>query len=466
MKKKIIVLAVTVILSVMALIFGIEYSDNDIKEISEGVETVVNIIEDNISTKEIPKLSEEDEQVLEYQETESEGFKEQGEVAYNGSDKAPNVKVGDYVGLTYYSQTDSRWANKMYSSIGDTSQTIASSGCGPTAAAMVVSSIKGNISPNAIADLYMQYGYRSANSGTYWSAFKWTADVFDIGYSECYNLDEAITKLKDNHYIIASCNQGLFTYGGHFIVLVGLEGDYIKVYDPYLYAGKFDVSSRINKAELRGNIVYVSIDNFKNYANAKGYFCFKNNRIDIKENTTTPVINNTVTSNVKNVNYEAKITANSGLNIRNGASTSYRIVGCYSKNTTVTILAENNKWGKTNKGWICLDYVSKLNAQVTNYIANYQKAFNATYRGNLVVDGIKGSKTNASMKKVCLKRGMRNELVRWCQDRLISHKHYYLKDGADGIFGNDTLNVVKQFQRDNGLVADGIIGIKTISILF
>lgn len=371
MKKKIIVSAVTVILAVIALIFGIEYSDNDIKEISEGVETVVNIIEDNMSSTEIPNLSEEDEQILEVQETEAEGFKEQGEIAYNGSEKAPNIDVGEYVGLTYYSQTDSRWGNKVYTSIGDNSQTIASSGCGPTAAAMIVSSIKGTITPDKLADLYVQYGYRSANQGTYWSAFKWTADVFDIGYSECYNLDEAITKLKDNNYIIASCNQGLFTYGGHFIVLIGLEGNYIKVYDPYLYSGKFDVSSRINKAELKGNIVYVSIDNFKNYANAKGYFCFKNNRTEIKENTTTPVINNTVTSNVNNVNYQAKITANSGLNIRNGASTSYKIVGYYSKNTTVTILAENNKWGKTDKGWICLDYISKINISGANGTSTY-----------------------------------------------------------------------------------------------
>ena len=46
--------------------------------------------------------------------------------------------------------------------------------------------------------------------------FLWTADIFDIGYSECYKLDDAVTKLKDNNYIIASCNQGLFTYGVTF----------------------------------------------------------------------------------------------------------------------------------------------------------------------------------------------------------------------------------------------------------
>lgn len=328
-----------------------EVINNAIEEVKEYVE--------NESTIEIPQLTEVDEQTVEVQETESEGFEEQGLIAYEGSDKAPNLEVGQYAGLTYYSQIDSRWSNKMYSSVGDRSQTIGTSGCGPTSSAMVVSSIKGNITPDTMSELYVQYGYRSANQGTYWSAFKWTADVFNIGYSECYRLDDAIAKLKDNHYIIASCNQGLFTYGGHFIVLIGVEGDYIKVYDPYLYNGKFHVSSRRGKATVNGNTVYVSIDNFREYANYQKFFCFKNDRTDVKENTTTPIVIDDNTSTVSTVNYQVKITANSGLNIRSGASTSYNRVGGYAKNSVVTILAESNGWGKTDRGWISLTYTSR-----------------------------------------------------------------------------------------------------------
>ena len=335
----------------------------DTNKISEAINTVVDEI--NKSSTEIPNLTETDEQSLEVQETESEGFEEQGIVAYEGSEKAPNVQLGEYAGLTYYSQLDNRWRYNMYSSVGDSSQTIGTSGCGPTSAAMVVSSIKGNITPDQMADLYMKYGYRSANQGTYWSAFKWTADVFDIGYSEYYKLDDAIAKLKDNHYIIASCNQGLFTYGGHFIVLVGVEGDYIKVYDPYLYNGKFDVSSRRGKATVSGNTVYVSIENFRAYANYQKFFCFKNDRTDIKENTTTTVVTDNTTSNVNTVNYQVKVTANGGLNIRTGASTSYSRVGGYAKGSIVTILAESNGFGKTDRGWISLAYASR-NISVSN----------------------------------------------------------------------------------------------------
>lgn len=381
-KTKTISLIVAILVSVSILLnVYLEYNETgqvDTNKISEAISTVVDEI--NKSSTEIPNLTETDEQSLEVQETESEGFEEQGIIAYEGSEKTPNVQVGEYAGLTYYSQLDSRWSSKMYSSIENKSQTIGSSGCGPTSAAMVVSSIKGNITPDTMAELYTKYGYRSANQGTYWSAFKWTADIFDIGYSECYRLDDVVTKLKDNNYIIASCNQGLFTYGGHFIVLVGIEGDYIKVYDPYLYNGKFDVSSRRGLATVNGNTVYVSIENFREYANYQKFFCFKNDRTDIKENITTTIVTDKVESNINKVNYQVKVTANGGLNIRSGASTSYSRVGGYAKGSIVTVLAESNNFGKTNLGWISLAYTTRYTAVVKNEMA--QKYTTGTYRVN------------------------------------------------------------------------------------
>lgn len=398
-KTKTISLIVAILVSVSILLnVYLEYNETgqvDTNKISEAISTVVDEI--NKSSTEIPNLTETDEQSLEVQETESEGFEEQGIVAYNGSEKAPNVQLGEYAGLTYYSQLDSRWSSKMYSSIENKSQTIGSSGCGPTSSAMVVSSIKGNITPDTMAELYTKYGYRSANQGTYWSAFKWTADIFDIGYSECYRLDDAVTKLKDNNYIIASCNQGLFTYGGHFIVLIGVEGDYIKVYDPYLYNGKFDVSSRRGLATVNGNTVYVSIENFREYANHQKFFCFKNNRTDTKENTTTTTVTDKVESNINKVNYQVKVTANGGLNIRSGASTSYSRVGGYAKGSIVTVLAESNNFGKTNLGWISLAYTTKYTAVVKNETA--QKYTTGTYRVNANVLNVRtGPSTKYKIK--------------------------------------------------------------------
>lgn len=366
MNKKMTIACVVVILILVlaSIILGICFTKADENILTKDVETTTNVITNKVCTTEIPDLTEEDEQTLEVQEAdlEAEGFIRQGEVAYNGSSKTPNIKLGEYLGLTYYNQADSRWVNYMYSSIGDSSQTMGTSGCGPTAAAMVVSSIKGVITPPEMGDLFVEYGYRSTNNGTYFSAMKWVADVFDITYQETYSLNTAVDLVKNNYYVIVSCNEGLFTYGGHFIVIVGIDGNTLKIYDPYLYSGKFDVSSRRGKATVEGNTVYVTIDNFRNYANATGYYCYKNDRTDIKDNDTDVTITDNVTSNVEKVNYTVRVNANSGLNIRSGASTSYSIVGGYANGTTVIITAEKDNWGKTKDGWICLDYTTKISS--------------------------------------------------------------------------------------------------------
>lgn len=368
-KKLIISAVVTVVLAIAGMLFGIKYTDDDIKKISEGVETVVSIIEENQSTKEIPEAYVEDEQALEEQEVEDEGFELQGEIAYNGSSELPSVSLGQYTGLTYYSQIDSRWKNKLYTSTGNSSQTMGSSACGPTCSAMVVSSIKGTILPTEMADLYVQYGFRSANNGTYWSAFRWTADVFDIGYKETIYLDEACKLLQDNYYLIVGCGNGLFTTGGHFIMLYDYDGTYIKVYDPYLYSGKFNLSTRRGKATVQGNTVLVTKDNFRNYANYGTFFAFKNDRTDTKEDNT----------NVVTATYNRYVKVNTSLNVRSGPSTNYSIVGRKYNGDKVTVYKESSNWSNigTNE-WVSSDYLTDSNVQVPNTLGQYKKLKSTT----------------------------------------------------------------------------------------
>lgn len=355
-RKMIITAVVTIILAIVSAIFGVNYSERDVDEISNSVETVVNTVDnivDNQSTTEIPEGTEQEEKMIETQETESESFEEQGEIAYNGSDKTPNITVGNYVGLTYYSQIDSRWKKDIYSSVGDYSQTIGSSGCGPTSAAMVVSSIKGNITPKEMADLYVQYGYRSKNSGTYWSAFKWTADVFNIEYKETGNLNNAINALKDNNYVVVSCGAGLFTYGGHYIVIVGVDGDNLKIYDPYLYSGKFDVSTRRGKVVVNGNTVYCSINNFKKYANYKQFFCYKYNPNAVNTNNSTD-------TQVSTATYIRYVKVNTTLNVRNSPGGAK--VGSLKNSAEVTIFETSGAWARIGESkWVSVAYLSSIN---------------------------------------------------------------------------------------------------------
>ncbi len=65
----------------------------------------------------------------------------------------------------------------------------------------------------------------------------------------------------------------------------------------------------------------------------------------------------------------------------------------------------------------------------------------------------------AVLEVISLRSGSRGEDVRLAQERL--KKWGYYKGNADGIFGKNTFNAVKSFQKKNGLLVDGIIGDKT-----
>lgn len=362
-KKIMIVLAC--ILACLGVVCGIYLPEHEINNvISETQEMVQNeirqeILEDNISTTVIPEGTILEEENLESQEVENEAFELQGEIAYNGDAKTWSISTGNAPQLTYISQIDNNWRYYPYTSIGNSSQTIGSSGCGVASAAMIIDSIVGNVSVTELADTFVENGYRSANDGTYWSAYRAIADQFDIEYEETSDFDYMISLLRNNHYVIASCGNGLFTYGGHYIVLYGIEGDTIKIYDPYLYAGKFDVSTRRNKVRVGGNTVYCSTYNFKNYANYKQFFCYgyDSNKVETKNTTDDNVVTNTYTRYVA--------TQSSNLNVRNGPNGN--IINSLKKGTEVKVEYTNGDWSKITSpvdGWVSTYYLSENNPTV------------------------------------------------------------------------------------------------------
>lgn len=370
MKKQDRNITIAVIVAMVMIFFSAIFFIDD-KELKKDVvekvtDTVTDIATREMSKEEIESLpsteiieqTEEQENAVsnEQEGEETEGFQLQGDIAYEGAKAETwNVELGDYVGLTYYSQLDSRWASNMYSSVDNPNQTIGSSACGPTCASMVVTATKGAITPDTMCDLFVQHGYRSANNGTYFSAFRAVADEFDIGYEETYYLDKAVELLRNNHYVIVSCGNGLFTTGGHFIVLVGIDGDTLKIYDPYLYSGKFSTSTRRGKVTVDGNTVYCSIDNFRNYANYSKFFAFAHDG-NVQVNNTRPVTTQA---------YTRYVNAKKGLNVRNKPN-GY-IVGGLSNGAAVTVYETDGNWSRIgiNK-WVSSNYLTSYMAVASN----------------------------------------------------------------------------------------------------
>ena len=75
---------------------------------------------------------------------------------------------------------------------------------------------------------------------------------------------------------------------------------------------------------------------------------------------------------------------------------------------------------------------------------------------NLTKDGIVGDKTWAKIM----------EKIRPIQEKLIEKGYFVGEGGADGIFGYNTINAVKEFQKDNNLKQDGLAGSETQKALF
>lgn len=141
-----------------------------------------------------------------------------------------------------YLQTDSRWKNDPYRMPGETA-TIGSSGCGPTAAAMLIETITGKkFTPVDACAWSIAHGYKALKQGTYYAYFKpqFAAHGIDcdmLNWQNTYgkpnhaNHQKMPDLLKAGYYIIALMGPGQWTTGGHFVVVWWEDGK-IRINDP------------------------------------------------------------------------------------------------------------------------------------------------------------------------------------------------------------------------------------------
>lgn len=85
----------------------------------------------------------------------------------------------------------------------------------------------------------------------------------------------------------------------------------------------------------------------------------------------------------------------------------------------------------------------------------------------LTVDGICGSATLNALgiggSSTVLRKGSSGSGVKQVQQRLANWGYY--SGAVDGVYGSATEAAVRKFQRNNGLSADGICGVKTLSAM-
>ena len=103
--------------------------------------------------------------------------------------------------------------------------TIATSGCGPTSLAMVLTYLLGEeITPVEMAA--KGNGTYTCSEGTYWSYFGDMAEQYGVNCEQMgVSTSNIVDNLKEGKTLIMSMGPGHFTSGGHFIVVRGLTED-------------------------------------------------------------------------------------------------------------------------------------------------------------------------------------------------------------------------------------------------
>lgn len=360
----------------------------EVEQLAEDTKEAV-ASEQDIATDELAPIPDDESEIVDEGAIEPDAQVEQENISYDGTNTGNSLSLlGKCTGLTYYSQADSRWANKPYTSTGNKSQTMKSSACGPTCAAMIVSSSKGAILPTTMAQLFVDNGYRTRDNGTAWAAFPFVADYFDFNeYHTTSNFNTMLNYLKqDNnkdgiadYFVVVSVGSGAFTTGGHYIVLIEDVGSLIGGFDPFNYSGKYTTASRRDAhITVSGNKFYISEDNFKKYANAKQYWIFSN---DNKAKQTSNSNNKKpATTSVSYTRYVA--TQSQNLNVRSGPGTNYKVVRSLEKGSKVLVTATSGSWSKIgNNEWVSTAYLSA--AKVTgsnNGTVKYRSSVGKYYR--------------------------------------------------------------------------------------
>ncbi len=121
--------------------------------------------------------------------------------------------------IPHYLQTD-------YGNIPYGGGSIASSGCGPTSFAMIASYLTDTTITPVDAISWCGNSYYMPGVGTYWSYFQAAASHFGCGsVTQTSDANQVLRALSEGHPVISSQRAGLFTSGGHFIVLRGVTAD-------------------------------------------------------------------------------------------------------------------------------------------------------------------------------------------------------------------------------------------------
>mgnify|MGYP004541787313 CR=1 FL=1 len=154
-----------------------------------------------------------------------------------------------------------------------------------------------------------------------------------------------------------------------------------------------------------------------------------------------------------------------------------------------TLTKLNEAYNNRNKGqsvtsttsYVGKDYVRKAQVHISNFTGTaissdgiigtetrkgivkcLQRSLNLDYKSGLAVDGCRGNATNVALGNHYVKRAETQYLVTFVEIGLMALNYYNGSVESPGVFGGGLETAVRNFQKANGLVCDGIAGKGTI----
>jgi hypothetical protein len=187
---------------------------------------------------------------IEYGYNQSIGIFDKDYVDGSGIDYGDVVFTDGATNVVYFNQLDSKYANEPYGT-----DRIGTHGCGPTALAIVISSLTGQIAdPVQMANWSVANGGWAKEQGSYHSLIPNAAKAYGLNVKGDVKDDpqKIVDALASGKLVIAIMGKGHFTSSGHFIVLRGVTADgKILVADPASYKRseqEWDFNIFINEA--------------------------------------------------------------------------------------------------------------------------------------------------------------------------------------------------------------------------
>lgn len=163
--------------------------------------------------------------------------------------------------------------------------TIADNGCGPCSAAMVAENLlKIDFKPWDACKLAIECGAREKPGTDFYIFAPFFAEHVGLKVRCTEDADQALAFLCEKRGLIIANTQGdrpedgwigVFSDCGHYIVLAGIEGNTVRVWDPMYRPGRYDVPGRKGKVRMEGNEAFADFEVIRQDCRDRPFFLFE-----------------------------------------------------------------------------------------------------------------------------------------------------------------------------------------------